>query len=126
MTISSKSIEDARAHPLPHDGHAGWDRLEAAIEAAPAHMPGPWRVSADSDGVIEVSAGDMPIARAVAQGGRMNLANAKLVAAAPELLRALQDLCEEAWKLRSKNVRKDFSLLNAHACAIKAINKATA
>jgi len=40
-----------------------------------------------------------------------------------ELLAALEELTSEV-KLRNLNVRKDFSLINAHACATKAIHKA--
>lgn len=49
----------------------------------------------------------------------------RMEAAAPELLEALQFLRESAWKRRTGNVKKDFDLLNACACADKAIRKAT-
>lgn len=42
---------------------------------------------------------------------------------APELLEALKGLVEEV-KLSKLNIRKDFSLINAHAYATKAIYKA--
>lgn len=51
-------------------------------------------------------------------------ANAKLIAAAPELLRALEDLTSQI-NLSSLNIKKDFSLINAHAQALKIIHKAT-
>lgn len=67
-------------------------------------------------------------------------ANAKLIVSAPgmeaeiatlkadkaDLLQALKDLCSEITSSRhwlKRNVRKDFSLMNAHACALKAIHK---
>ena len=51
-------------------------------------------------------------------------ANSRLIAAAPSLLRALEDLTSEI-KLGKLNIRKDFSLINAHAAATKAIRQAT-
>jgi hypothetical protein len=51
------------------------------------------------------------------------VANAQLVCAAPIMLQALQDLCAEI-KLGKLNVRRDFHLMNAHACALKAIYQA--
>ena len=51
-------------------------------------------------------------------------ANARLIAAASALLRALEDLTSEI-KLGKLNIRKDFSLINAHAAGIKAIHQAT-
>jgi hypothetical protein len=52
-------------------------------------------------------------------------ANANLIAAAPDLLAALQTLCDELHKGRTFNVKKDFSLLCADAAARNAIAKAT-
>lgn len=46
--------------------------------------------------------------------------NARLIAAAPELLAALEGLTKEI-HLGSLHVRKDFSVLVAHAAATKAI-----
>lgn len=41
-----------------------------------------------------------------------------------ELVEALKGVMEELWSRRTGDVRKDFSLLNAHACASKALHKA--
>jgi len=49
-------------------------------------------------------------------------ATATLFASAPELLNALRGLTKEI-SLSKLNVRKDFSLMNAHACALKLIHK---
>lgn len=46
-----------------------------------------------------------------------------LIAAAPELLEALKGLVAEIY-LSKLNIRKDFSLINAHAYATKIIQKA--
>ncbi len=51
-------------------------------------------------------------------------ANARLIASAPALLAALQELTA-AVPLRTLNVRKDFSVMVAHAAATKAIHLAT-
>ena len=49
--------------------------------------------------------------------------DAYLIAAAPDLLDALIYLCENI-ELGKLNVKKNFSLINAHAGACKAIRKA--
>jgi hypothetical protein len=51
-------------------------------------------------------------------------ANAVLIAEAPTMLQALKDLTAEI-HLSKLNIRKDFSLINAHAAALRAIHKAT-
>ena len=52
-----------------------------------------------------------------------NEADARLFAAAPAMYEALRMLTSEI-NLSTLNVRKDFSLMNAHACAVKAILQA--
>ena len=52
-----------------------------------------------------------------------NEADARLFAAAPAMYEALRVLTSEI-NLSTLNVRKDFSLMNAHACAVKAILQA--
>ena len=47
----------------------------------------------------------------------------RLIAAAPELLEACKYLAKEI-NLSKLNIKKDFSLINAHATALKAIYKA--
>ena len=51
-------------------------------------------------------------------------ANAKLIASAPYLLEALKALSGQI-NLSKLDIRKDFCLINAHAAALKAIQKAT-
>lgn len=51
-------------------------------------------------------------------------ANAKLIAASPELLQALIDLSKEI-DLSKLSIKKDFSLINAHAQATKLIHNLT-
>lgn len=80
-----------------------------------AHTPGPW--SAAEGG--HVYAPDLTLV-AVAQHGRQKEANARLVAAAPELLEALI-ACAERLALHMKHTED----LIAHMQAHKAIAKAT-
>ena len=51
-------------------------------------------------------------------------ADAYLIAAAPDLLRALKDLHAKIWQFHKMNVKKDFSLMVADVAASKAIAKA--
>jgi hypothetical protein len=51
-------------------------------------------------------------------------ANGRLIMAAPDLLIALKDLTNQI-HLGKLSIKKDFSLINAHASALQAIFKAT-
>ena len=96
----------------------------------PKHTPGPWRsynVSRnkilkqwriqrdDCRHDIALVSLDVPV------DDRERIAN--LIAAAPVMYEALRMLTSEI-NLSTLNVRKDFSLMNAHACAVKAILQA--
>jgi hypothetical protein len=98
-----------------------------------AHTPGPWETrpgyygTGSTANVVEDSNGNniahldqIMWAHPEDESVRRMQANARLIAAAPSMLQALKDLTGkiQLWKL---NVRKDFSLLNAHATATKAI-----
>lgn len=97
------------------------------------HTPGPWRQYLpepdDSYCLIFSECGGITVAQAE-RWNRENEterteaeANARLIASAPELLYALESLTSEI-NLRKLNIRKDFSLLNAHAYATKVILEA--
>ena len=100
------------------------------------HTPGPWKASREEDGERYITANheNAPVgfSRTVAVLQREWFKNgsdglhetAALIAAAPELLAALVSLQAEAWPLRSKNVRIDFSFLLADSAARAAIRKA--
>lgn len=94
------------------------------------HTKGPWRV----EGTELLDIGDNALAHAVIRSKEERWtalveiedpegeANARLIAAAPELYEALNGLVSEI-DLSKLNVRKDFSLLNAHAYAAKALHR---
>ena len=90
--------------------------------------PGPWYPHlAKADHCLSSSVwGAEPGNQVAVIGGKslqtMN-ANATLIAAAPAMYEALRVLTSEI-NLSTLNVRKDFSLMNAHACAVKAILQA--
>ena len=90
------------------------------------HTPGPWTVAPSSNpkngsGWRDIHALGSEFSPAYV--GEAMLYDAQLIAAAPELLDALLLLCDNI-ELSKLNVKKDFSLMNAHANACKAIRKA--
>ena len=99
-----------------------------------AHTPGPWCIVGDNSTATVVRTGD-GIATHIAKlheqwicdehGGSV-LANARLIAAAPELLQALETLRAQLHEHVKLNVRKHYSLMVADAAAGSAIAKARA
>jgi hypothetical protein len=89
------------------------------------HTPGPWSVDTRGGG-LTVRATDKPNHNAwdTAHITGGNAANAALIAAAPDLLEALEALQAEAWTRRTGNVNKDYGLLIADSAARAAIAKA--
>lgn len=95
-----------------------------------AHTQGPWIFYADVPSTdpnwhIVTTANKMRVLANVhiEPGNKMDEANAKLIAAAPELLAALQDMLAEFGNQRFK-VRRDFSKMVKIEAARKAIAKA--
>jgi|ERR1043166_3400052 hypothetical protein len=99
-----------------------------------AHTPGPWKINTrfevdrgDVAQIIQDSDSIPGEEQWICDVGMQHLedckANARLIAAAPELLAALKHLTAEI-HLGALNIRKDFSLINAHASATRAIAKA--
>ncbi len=96
-----------------------------------AHTPGPWWFCEESDGTFMVGQGDVGIASVhppkLRQGEKMGLfdpgdprANARLIAAAPELLKAAQAMLDVCYDLE----RNDDTLA-AVKKAMLAVAKAT-
>lgn len=97
-----------------------------------SHTPGPWKIdeneelplaviqdNEDGEGICEIGKKESCSYAATPE----QWANARLIAAAPDMLRALKELTKEI-NLSKLNIRKDFSLINAHAGALKEIHKA--
>lgn len=58
-----------------------------------SHTPGPWNVYAERNGSVRVDSAEVVVANA--NGGSPEcLANARLIAAAPELLKALKEYAD--------------------------------
>lgn len=98
----------------------------------PKHTPGPWEVfhSAARGTPIQVS---VPIEAPMNGGeficmpmGERRIANAHLIAAAPELLEALRDLNRAIIAhIKPGTILVDKRLCAAHLAALKAMGKAT-
>jgi hypothetical protein len=56
-----------------------------------SHTPGPWRIEHDHD--ITIYSGDVPLVHTM--GDEASEANARLIAATPDLLEALKDIVED-------------------------------
>ena len=92
------------------------------------HTPGPWiagpgRVISTPSGEFYLTYGENKAGEPLFKSFVELDHNAHLIAAAPAMYEALRMLTSEI-NLSTLNVRKDFSLLNAHACAVKAILQA--
>jgi len=102
------------------------------------HTPGPWHYMPGYPAIVselvdipadpEQGTAAIPV-KVVdlcgAMGGEDTTADAQLIAAAPELLQALQELQKELRAVVKLDVKKHFSLMLADAAANKAIAKAT-
>ena len=90
------------------------------------HTPGPWSVERDRAKSLSLYAGTTFIGEVYHDKDEPSTeeqGNVNLIAAAPAMYEALRMLTSEI-NLSTLNVRKDFSLMNAHACAVKAILQA--
>lgn len=102
------------------------------------YTPGPWSADDNGDVYAKRNGADEQIAEAFAlfdpsypnpeqhaDWGDEAKANARLIAAAPDMLDALVHLAAEVRSLGLLDVKKRFSLVVYHAAAEKAIHKAT-
>lgn len=98
------------------------------------HTPGPWHVIQHGTMVVSDPNGDIEkthIASIVGHNGDANFnangleANAKLIAAAPDLLEALQRLQTAAYNVGGEHVTEHQQLIDAADSAQAAIAKAT-
>jgi len=95
--------------------------------------PGPWRVSEKRGDLIDIrhennepGAMSLNLAHVVSRQSWLKEAeaNAKLIASAPELLEALQNLMDSYHEFREKRGRADYPLNPLMQAAHDAINKA--
>ena len=97
------------------------------------HTPGPWKIGNTSKAWNEtfriIGQGSRQVAQVSTDGARndsdVNLANARLIAAAPELLEALVDLCENMESMSGLTDLGNHDFYDDTAAARKAIAKAT-
>lgn len=85
-----------------------------------------WETEYCLDGTLFVKQGEEIICAIQGEDGKITPQmedNAALIAAAPQLYKALEILCKEI-NLSKLNVRKDFSLLAAHAQGKTALHNA--
>ena len=86
--------------------------------------PGPWHLEHDVDGIpLTIIGSDGSAIGTVETWNDCTEGNRLVLTAAPAMYVALRVLTSEI-NLSTLNVRKDFSLMNAHACAVKAILQA--
>jgi hypothetical protein len=101
-------------HPISHQAAPSGPVPSALTVDAPLHTPGPWRVGYPHDGITGptasplvwwdglkvgreiITVGSRVVAIVARDGGLSDedRANARLIAAAPELLQALQDILD--------------------------------
>ena len=114
----------------PEEHCSGCDNVEVKkVE----HTPGPWELVGDESNDFSggrVVANDLrvdicEIAGFMPRYESERLANARLIAAAPELLAALRELQKAVRDAHLLDVKKHYSLCVADAAAGKAIYKAT-
>ena len=87
----------------------------------PKHTPGPWITNSlikRHDVIVFSSATGHRIAK-LAGPNESYAANAQLIATAPELLKALQDLCE-AYRISSPDATEHHAYKQARAALVKA------
>lgn len=93
----------------------------------PKHTPGPYKVvhdnSIDATYIVPTEPPDSHAIARIYRNHPEYEENAHLIAAAPAMYEALKFLTSEI-DLSKLNVRKDFSLMNAHAWAVKVILQA--
>ena len=88
-----------------------------------SHTPIQWEVTEDGLFVVESKGYPQKCIACSPSPHEWSEATKNLIASAPDMLEALKCLTQEI-HLSKLNIRKDFSLINAHACALKAIAKA--
>ena len=91
------------------------------------HTTGPWKIERDSRGTRRIYAEKIEVARVLSSPKMVNLevtANFKIIAAAPELLAALEAIILDAGKTRMSNLDADLPQDAALIAARAAIAKA--
>ena len=87
------------------------------------HTSGPWHVDGGKQESLTIRAGGQAVAVIPGYGTGSRLADARLIAAAPSLLEALEQIMYYAWCDHGSSSRPHFDHVYAYARA--AIDKAT-
>jgi len=98
------------------------------------HTPGPWKArkiagytaywAVDAPRVEDREPQVCKVSGGLYIDAPQTEANARLIAAAPELLEALEGMLNNLWQDRKRDVKRDYSLMVYEAAARKALDKA--
>jgi len=88
------------------------------------HTPGPWSVEQGATGSLVFGPPHHRVGKVFSGGGLPAIANARLIAAAPETRKALIDLCKEVGRLLERNdYIDDPDIVRAYESALASLRK---
>lgn len=98
---------------------------EQQSKRSPSHTPGPWHIGVRDKFIYGPQGEEIADCDMITNFPDENLANTRLIAAAPDLFAALGDLQKELRAHVKLDVKKHYSLMTADAAATAAIEKAS-